>query len=91
MMSSRAEGVGREIERGRCIVTERSPMHNITGRIPRPANTGAREDARQRLGLSHSWMSRHGIPPLPMWLVCWFVIPLEAGRRRKRDSNRPQD
>ena len=37
------------------------------------------------------WMSRHGIPPLPMWLVCWFVIPLEAWRRRKRDGNRPQD
>ena len=22
---------------------------------------------------------------------CWFVIPLKAGRRRKRDGNRPQD
>ena len=20
------------------------------------------------------WMSRHRIPPLPMWLVGWFVI-----------------
>ena len=23
------------------------------------------------------WMSRHRIPPLPWWLVGWFVMPLE--------------
>lgn len=40
------------------------------------------------------WMSKHRIPPLPWWLVGWFVIPIEhflARRQKKRDGNRSQD
>lgn len=29
------------------------------------------------------WMWRYGIPPVPLWLVCWFVIPLERFRAWK--------
>ena len=49
------------------------------------------------------WMSMHRIPPLPLWLVGWFVIPFEdfklwrqkkhermiEERRRQDDGNRP--
>ena len=38
------------------------------------------------------WMRKHGIQPLPLWLVGWFVIPLEsfrAWRQRKRDGDIP--
>jgi hypothetical protein len=43
------------------------------------------------------WMSRHRIPPVPLWLVFWFVIPIGdflACRRRqsqRRRGGRPQD
>ena len=35
------------------------------------------------------WMRKHGIRPVPVWLVGWFVIPLEqfrAWRQRRRDA-----
>jgi hypothetical protein len=34
------------------------------------------------------WMSMHRIPPLPLWLVGWFVIPFEdfkLWRRKKHE------
>ncbi len=30
------------------------------------------------------WMQKHGVPPMPLWLVGWSVIPFEAYRNRKR-------
>lgn len=35
------------------------------------------------------WMWKNGIRPIPLWLVGWFVIPLEkyrAWRQRRRDA-----
>jgi hypothetical protein len=29
------------------------------------------------------WMHRHGIPPVSLWLVGWFVIPFEHFRLRR--------
>jgi hypothetical protein len=28
------------------------------------------------------WMWKLGVPPLPLWLVGWLIIPLEWGRHR---------
>ena len=37
------------------------------------------------------WMWEHGIPPMPLWLVGWFVIPLEAWRHRRAINRRSND
>ena len=41
------------------------------------------------------WMSMHRIPPLPLWLVGWFVIPFEdfrrGGEKRRDDETSTSD
>ena len=35
------------------------------------------------------WMSKYHIPPLPMWLVFWFVVPFEnyqSWQEKRRDE-----
>lgn len=36
------------------------------------------------------WMYRHGIPPIPLWLVGWFVIPFERFRLRQKEKRQWQ-
>jgi len=35
---------------------------------------------RNKVVYQNFWMWKHGIRPLPLWLVGWFVIPLENFR-----------
>ena len=85
----RANRSRRQGEADRAVASQRSSsqcaddnerritMHSINLVHAAPINTGAQQ-MRNRGRVYHThWMSKHYVPPLPLWVVGWFVVPLE--------------
>jgi hypothetical protein len=68
---------------GEILRDEKAMLNDVRAQL-RDVVLGAIDKMNKRGCYQSQWMCVHRIPPVPLWLVGWFVIPLGRYRARRR-------